>query len=59
MHVQKFTRKDVQNNFSRDFGTQKICFGIFVKKEKLLKKFQHAGNKFENFEHAVEKKQMR
>ena len=40
--------------FPKDFKTQKI-FLSFCKKGKVLEKFQHAENNFENFKHAVEK----
>ena len=49
------SRKDIQINFPKDFKTQKIFLVFFVKGEKLLKKFQHAENNFENSKHAVEK----
>jgi hypothetical protein len=43
--------------FSQRIKNLENIFGIFfVKRKKLLEKFEHAGNKFENFEHAVEKK---
>ena len=41
--------------FPKDFKTQKIFLVFFVKGEKLLEKFQHAENNFENSKHAVEK----
>ena len=41
--------------FPKDFKTQKIFLVFFVKEEKLLEKFQHAENNFENFKHAVGK----
>ena len=55
VHDRKFARKDVQIIFSKDFKTQKIFLVFFVKGEKLLKKFQHAENNFENSKHAVGK----
>ena len=55
VHDRKFVRKDVQIIFPMDFKTQKIFLVFFVKGEKLLKKFQHAENNFENSKHAVEK----
>ena len=56
VHGQKFARKYVQIIFfPKDFKTQKIFLVFFVKGEKLLEKFQHAKNNFENFKHAVEK----
>ena len=41
--------------FPNNFKTQKIFLVFFVKGEKLLEKFQHAENNFENSKHAVEK----
>ena len=40
--------------FPKDFETQKIFFWYFCEKGKVLEKFQHAENNFENFKHAVE-----
>ena len=41
--------------FSKGFWNSENIFSIFVKKEKVLEKFQHAENNFENFKHAVGK----
>jgi len=41
--------------FPKDFKIQKIFLVFFYKKGKMLEKFQHAENNFENFKHAVEK----
>ena len=38
-----------------DLETQKIFLIFFVKREKVLEKFQHVENNFENFKHTVEK----
>ena len=41
--------------FQRIFDAQK-CFQVFfIKAEKVLGKFQHVGNNFKNFKHAVGK----
>jgi hypothetical protein len=40
--------------FPKDFKLRKY-FWSFCKKGKVLEKFQHVENNFENFKHAVEK----
>ena len=54
LHGQKFARKDVHIIFPKGLKLRKY-FWSFCKKGKVLKKFQHAENNFENFKHAVEK----
>ena len=44
--------------FPKDLKLRKY-FWYFCEKGKLLEKFQHAENEFENFKYAVEKQQMR
>ena len=44
--------------FPKDLKLKKY-FWYFCEKEKVLEKFQHAENEFENFKYAVEKQQMR
>ena len=51
---QSFARKDVQINFQKILKLRKY-FWYFWKKEKVLEKFQHAKNDFENFKYAVGK----
>ena len=48
---QNFARKDVQINFQKILKLRKY----FCKKGKVLEKFQHVENNFENFKHAVGK----
>ena len=55
VHGQKFARKDVHIIFPKGLKTQKKILVFFCKKGKVLEKFQHAENNFENFKHAVEK----
>jgi len=54
VHGQKFARKDVQIIFQRILKLRNY-FWYFCKKGKVLEKFQHAENNFENFKHAVGK----
>ena len=54
VHGQKFARKYFQINFQRIMKLRKF-FWYFWKKGKVLEKFQHAENNFENFKHAVGK----
>ena len=51
---QKFAQKDFQINFQWILKLRKY-FWYFCKKGKVLEKFQHAENNFENFKHAVGK----
>ena len=51
---QNFDRKDVQIIFQSILILKKY-FWYFCKEEKVLEKFQHAENNFENFKHAVGK----
>jgi hypothetical protein len=41
--------------FSKGFCNSENIFCCFCKKEKVLEKFQHAENNFQNFNHAVGK----
>ena len=54
VHGQKFARKYFQINSQRIMKLRNF-FWYFWKKGKVLEKFQHAENNFENFKHAVEK----
>ena len=54
MPGQKFAQKDFQINFQWILKLRKY-FWYFCKKGKVLEKFQHAENNFENFKHAVGK----
>ena len=51
---QNFTLKDVQIIFQSILILKKY-FWYFCKEEKVLEKFQHVENNFENFKHAVGK----
>ena len=51
---QNFDRKDVQIIFQSILILKKY-FWYFCKEVKVLEKFQHAENNFENFKHAVGK----
>ena len=51
----KVCSKRRPNYFSQRILKLRKYFWSFCKKGKMLEKFQHAENKFENFKHAVEK----
>ena len=51
----KVCSKRCSNYFSQRILKLKKYFWSFCKKEKVLEKFQHAENNFENSKHAVEK----
>ena len=50
VHGQKFARKDVQIIFFQRILKLRKYFWSFCKKGKMLEKFQHAENNFENFQ---------
>ena len=51
----KVCSKRCPNYFSQRILKLRKCFWSFCKKGKMLEKFQHAENNFENFKHAMEK----
>ena len=55
VHDRKFAQKDVQIIFPKGFLKLRKYFWCFCEKGKVLEKFQHAENNFENSKHAVEK----
>ena len=59
VHGQKFARKDVQIIFPKGFLKLRKYFWCFCEKGKVLEKFQHAENTFENFQICSGEKQMR
>jgi len=55
VYGQSLLEKDVQIIFQRILRLKKY-FWYFCEKEKVLEKFQHTENNFENFKHVVENK---